>query len=80
MMLESTVKPSDALLLDPNLLPEDQIAMQGFASANLKKSKAGLFDPVSDQDQVKKLDFAVKAILQHIIDTRKLENGDTTGA
>lgn len=71
------VDPTDSILIDPTLTEEDREAMMSLGQVNRMKKTNTIFDKVRERENVEKLDFAIKAILQHLINSRKAGNGNT---
>ena len=64
------IQPSDAILYDENLNEEDRNIIIDFMTKNKIHQSSGLFDQVKEKDNLERMDFAIKAILDHIIKKR----------
>ncbi len=67
---------SDILFLDPALTSEDRELAKRIMNENTEKIKEeskqqGMFADIEEKDLVKRLDLAIKAVLQHRLNQRR---------
>lgn len=74
------IDPTDSILMDENLTEQDREAMIALATANRSKKNNNIFDNVRERENVEKLDYAIKAVLEHLIKSRGGIDGNRAGA
>jgi len=75
---QSLQDPTDAIFMYQEITPEDKAMVQEIYDKNMAKidkklNKQNLLSQVEENEMVAKVDYAIKSILQHIVNGRGAE-------